>query len=168
MDSFTESCLVTMGLCLVAIIVATVVEFIRRGRALAERAVSPPRDGSMTFAEFTRANQLRSVEAFKRPVVRASGMAFTLGAGEEVGEILGKVRAYEGFTPRKKVTVEDIGDECADAVHYIDLVAESYGLRLEDCLQRKYNKVSERSGSRYRLHAGLLMDVGKATTCTSS
>jgi NTP pyrophosphatase (non-canonical NTP hydrolase) len=113
----------------------------------------------MTFAEFTKGNKLRSVECFKRAVEPDSVQAFAIGAAEEVGEVMGKVRALLGYTARKvgTVTPEDLGDEVADAVHYLDLLVECYGLRMEDCLQRKFNKVSERSGSSFRFRDGRLV-----------
>lgn len=115
----------------------------------------------LTFAEFTKGNKLRSVECFEREVEPASVEAFAIGVAEEVGEVMGKVRALLGYSRRKKdaVTPEDLGDEIADAVHYLDLLAECYGMRLEDCLQRKYNRVSERSGSSFRFRDGRLVRV---------
>ena len=114
---------------------------------------------SLTFAEFRRANVLRSVETFKRnPKGNRNMVAFALGMGEETGEALGAVRGFTGITKRKKgkISRSDIGHEVADSFFYGDLVVACAELLTEDVLQEKYNKTSERSGSPYRLKGGKL------------
>lgn len=113
---------------------------------------------SMTFETLRQANVLRSIETFKREPCRENMIAFALGVGEESGEVLGAVRALMGITKRKSgFTEQDVSDEVADTLFYGDLVVACAGEALEDALQRKYNKVSERSGSPYRLVNGVLI-----------
>lgn len=107
------------------------------------------RRGRFDLQEFSYLNKLRMGEAF------APGhgpMALVACVAEELGEISACVLGIEGEKKRKKhLTVDDLGEEIADAVTYLDLLASSYGLDLATILRNKFNKVSDRSGSIYRL-----------------
>lgn len=58
--------------------------------------------------------------------------------GNKIGE--------DGYVLKQK-----LADELADTVIYLDLVAQTMGLTLEDCIRNKFNAVSEREGFPERL-----------------
>lgn len=103
---------------------------------------------ALTFERFSRLNRERCEDplGFNRKVGAETVIAFVLGVAEEAGEVAGKVRAHLGITKRKTVTVEEIGDEIADAYQYLDLLAQALGLEMQDLLIRKFNAVSKRCG----------------------
>lgn len=107
--------------------------------------------GELTFKRFSAANKERCEKDFNRPVGPATLIATSLGVAEECGEIIGAIRTFVGITTRKHVTIAEIGDELADCFSYLDLLASSLGLSFEECLIRKFNKVSERQGSKVKL-----------------
>lgn len=119
----------------------------------------------LTFDEFSLANRTRceAADGFGRDVGQGTVIAFALGVAEEAGEVAGKVRTQLGITKRKTVTVEEIGDEIADAYQYLDLLAQAYGLRMQDVLIRKFDAVSERVGYSVRL-ASPTSEEGSAGT----
>ncbi len=107
---------------------------------------------ALTFEEFAAANRLRCERDFKRQLgTRDAHDSMAHGVAEEAGEVAGKVRTLLGFSERKKATVEDLADECADLVSYVDLLCQSFGAPLVEALVRKFNRVSERSGSDVRI-----------------
>lgn len=117
---------------------------------------------SLDFADLARANRERCEASFHRRVARveSSIIAMALGVAEEAGEVVGAARALLGITKRKsEIAAADVGDELADLVMYSDLLAQCLGLSLEDCIARKFNRVSERVGSPIRLssaNAGII------------
>src|SRR5687767_10056011 len=46
---------------------------------------------------------------------------------------------------------DEIAEEAADAVHYADLLCTAVGRDLGAAVRKKFNEVSEKRGSRYRL-----------------
>lgn len=114
----------------------------------------------LTFAAFSKANRTRCEhpQGFNRKVGPETVVAFMLGVAEEAGEVAGKVRAQLGITKRKAVTVEEIGDEIADAYQYLDLLAQAYGLDMQALLVRKFNAVSARVGYPVTLAAPTLRE----------
>jgi len=51
----------------------------------------------------------------------------------------------------REVDVKDVGKELADIVIYADLIASQLGLNLSDCLQQKFNEVSDRVHSSIKI-----------------
>lgn len=105
----------------------------------------------MTFEELRAANRLRCERDFQRVVDVNLVPSMTLGLTEEAGEVAGAVRALLGMSGRKLPSLEAVADEISDVVAYADLLATSLGLRLEDIVAAKFNRVSERIGSTVRL-----------------
>ncbi len=88
-------------------------------------------------------------------------------AGEtgELCNIVKKVRRHETHvdriatgqsynTPGMDELIPRIRDEIADVFLYLDLVANHFGLELEDCIFPKFNRVSEAQGFPERLGNG--------------
>lgn len=109
----------------------------------------------LTFAAFSAANRLRCERDFGEPLDASSQYTpahWALTVAEEVGEIAAAVLGVAGLKKRKAhLTVADIGDEIADAVSYLDLLATRLGLDLSTVLAGKFNRVSERIGSDVRI-----------------
>lgn len=68
-------------------------------------------------------------------------------AGEtgEMCNLIKKIRRGDN------VDVQDVGRELADIVIYADILADKLGLNLSDCIQQKFNEVSDRIGSEIKL-----------------
>ncbi len=120
----------------------------------------------MTFAAFSAANRLRCERDFGEPLDASSQYTpahWALTVAEEVGEIAAAVLGVAGLKKRKAhLTVADIGDEIADAVSYLDLLATRLGLDLSTVLVGKFNRVSERIGSDVRIVAATVESADPA------
>jgi NTP pyrophosphatase (non-canonical NTP hydrolase) len=82
------------------------------------------------------------------PVKDWSPLEWSAAVAGEVGEacnLIKKLRRGEAIPPR------DIAYELADAVIYIDLLAECLGIDLGGAIREKFNIVSERVGSNVQL-----------------
>lgn len=68
-------------------------------------------------------------------------------AGEcgEACNLIKKLRRGE------EISVTDIGEELADVVIYVDLLAARLGINLNDAVVAKFNKVSAKRGSEIKL-----------------
>lgn len=75
-------------------------------------------------------------------------------AGEtgELCNIIKKIRRHETGvvqsynTPEMPELISKLQDEIADVFLYLDLVADHFGLELEECIIPKFNMVSEAQG----------------------
>jgi len=61
---------------------------------------------------------------------------------------LNKVKKLRRGDPIK---IEDIADEIADTIIYLDLLAARLEINLDDAVRRKFNEVSTRRMSDYKL-----------------
>ena len=72
----------------------------------------------------------------------------------EAGEVCNKAkkiqRERDGLTG-SRATIEDLGEEIADTIIYLDLLAASEGIDIYDAIKRKFNQVSEEQGFPERL-----------------
>lgn len=108
------------------------------------------RVGSLTFAEFSSQNAARCRESFY-PLEQRSFSDWITCVTEELGEVAQLVkRVFDG-----RMTIDDarpkLGDEIADTVSYLDLLATSLGSELGTALVKKWNIVSERIDNPRRL-----------------
>jgi NTP pyrophosphatase (non-canonical NTP hydrolase) len=69
----------------------------------------------------------------------------------EAGETCDAVKKMLTRHKRSGRTPEDIGSEIADVIVYLDLLADSLGLDMWDCVVSKFNEVSDRVGSPVKL-----------------
>ena len=99
-----------------------------------------------TLREFQEANDARSRESFRsagwNPLEWAGALAGEVG---ELANLLKKMRRGE------TVNMADVADEIGDVLPYLAHVATACGLDLEQCVTRKWNRVSVRVGSDRRL-----------------
>ena len=79
---------------------------------------------------------------------------WALCAAGEMGETCDAVKKLvtnHKRDPLKRKTREDIGEEIADTVIYLDLLAASLGLDMWTIIRNKFNAVSDRVGSDVKL-----------------
>ena len=101
----------------------------------------------LTFGRLRAANVGRCNNSFE-PIESWSEGDWGLAMAGEAGEtcnLLKKRRRGED------IPLEDVADEIADMVIYADLLAARMGINLEEAVIRKYNTVSDRVGSDFRL-----------------
>lgn len=105
--------------------------------------------GLIDLKAFARVNMERCATAFAPP---HGALALVACISEEVGELSACVLGIVGEKKRKAhLTAKEAGDEIADVVTYLDLLATTLGLSLNDILRDKFNRVSERCGSPARI-----------------
>lgn len=103
----------------------------------------------MDLNSLTSANRIRNANA----VAYNKCLDWTLAdwsnaiAGEtgEMCNLIKKIRRGDD------VDVREVGKELADIVIYADLLADKLGLNLSDCIQQKFNEVSDRIGSEIKI-----------------
>lgn len=101
----------------------------------------------LTFEEFRLAANNRTKFSF--PTTHAwSESDWSTAIAGEVGEACNLIKKRRRG---EKVPIQEVADELADAVVYITLLCSHLGVRLEDALVRKFNVVSDRVGSEYKL-----------------
>lgn len=82
---------------------------------------------------------------------------FTALSGEvgELGNVIKKLNRVRDNLPGNKQTPEqlsaEIPKEIADIFLYLDLICARFGYKLDDCVKRKFNEVSERNGFSQKL-----------------
>jgi NTP pyrophosphatase (non-canonical NTP hydrolase) len=109
----------------------------------------------MDFRDFSYFNRLRceSPKGFNHPL---SGWSlsdwFTATMGElgEAANIAKKLNRVRDGIPGNSETPEELqsalADEIADAFIYLDLLAQSAGINLEEAVFRKFDKTSKKIG----------------------
>lgn len=115
-------------------------------------ACKPPQAEPLKFEQLRAINYLRAIGPFKHDegLVDWSPAEWSNAMAGEAGEAcnLTKKLLRDGADA---VDLEELGDEIADVVIYADLVATRLGIKLEDCIRRKFNKVSDKKNSDLRL-----------------
>lgn len=117
----------------------------------------PLKKSNLTFNEFSEINLTRcqAPDGFNESLLDTVNYGpehWALSAGEEMGEVIGAVLGAMGKKVRKKhLTKQDVFDEIGDVAACLDLLAQSLGSSLGECAKDKFNKVSERLGSPYKL-----------------
>ena len=117
----------------------------------------------LTFKKLHDINRKRCEESY-HPIDDWSPSDWFMSAISELGEggnFLKKIRRLDskinnGLTKkeRKKKEVEltkEVAKELADTLCYLDLLATRLGIDLESALIEKFNEVSDRVGSKYKL-----------------
>lgn len=102
---------------------------------------------SLSFDELRVANVTRCEASF-HPVADWSPTDWACAMAGEVGEACNLVKKLRRGEP---IPLADIGDELADVVAYLDLLAARLGIDLGGAVARKFNSVSQRVGSDLRL-----------------
>lgn len=115
---------------------------------------------SLTFKEFSEINFARSKEWHARGIGTLTSTALIapwfyldysnamVGEAGETANAVKKLRRYElGILGNRDRTsqselIVDIGNEIGDTLVYLDLLASSLGLSLEECVRRKFNRKS--------------------------
>jgi NTP pyrophosphatase (non-canonical NTP hydrolase) len=100
----------------------------------------------MDFQQLTEGNRKRRNTAVAYEKVRAEWTIADWGnalAGEtgELCNLIKKIRRGDN------IDLAEVGKELADIVIYADLLADTLGLNLGECVRSKFNEVSERVNS---------------------
>lgn len=74
---------------------------------------------------------------------RRLALAQAVKLSEETGELSEQVLRAQGFQ-RKEKTTGSVGEEVADVIFAAALIAEDFGIDLEDALSEKLKKLHER------------------------
>jgi NTP pyrophosphatase (non-canonical NTP hydrolase) len=115
--------------------------------------------GTLTFAQLRSANFARCVRWHPRGLEEWSAADWAVAMAGEAGEVCNAVKklrriecelASENEPDRQLSTLDEairkIGEEIADTVIYLDLLAHRLGIDLENEVVSKFNAVSERYG----------------------
>lgn len=74
------------------------------------------------------------------------------GEAGEMANVAKKIRRLDCRDEEIPITyLDDLGDEAADAIIYIDLMCARAGIDLQEVIKRKFNQVSNSVGFRERL-----------------
>src|SRR3989304_2202578 len=104
---------------------------------------------SLTFGQLREANRQRWQEVFAHTLDWTATDFGTALAGEigEACNILKKLRRGELSSQETSDAICSLGYELADAVTYIDLLAQKHGIDLGQAVAHKFNMVSMRRSS---------------------
>lgn len=117
---------------------------------------------TLTFSEFAAVNRARceAPDGFGHPLDGWSISDWFLAAMGEFGEAANKAkklnRVRDGIPGNTETPDElraGLADEIADAVIYLDLLAQSLGFDLGTVVTSKFNRTSEKIGAPHRLAA---------------
>ena len=101
----------------------------------------------MTFDHFNQKNLERKLQSYG-PLDNWSYTDWACAAAGEMGEtcnLIKKLRRGE------EIQIEEVTNEIADVVIYLDLLCSRFGESLGEAIQRKFNIVSKRIGSEVTL-----------------
>lgn len=117
----------------------------------------------LTFKVFELTNSLRCKESF-HPIKDWTPEWYFLSMVSEFGEMgnfLKKIHRLDSKNNahlskkqrenKRKKLLKEVGKEIADVQAYLSLLALSLDIKLEDVLVDKFNEVSDRVGSKYKL-----------------
>lgn len=108
----------------------------------------------LTFAQFREINVKRCVESYF-PLEEWNASDWGNALAGEVGEacnIAKKLRRAESNPDiAATVSLDDLAKELADVVAYADLMAARFGIDLGLAVVKKFNEVSDRVNSPYKL-----------------
>lgn len=115
----------------------------------------------LTFKYFRQANRKRCIKWHPEGIHSWSASDWLTAVTGELGELSSlikmKNRERDGLPGNKfSPTKQQIAEEVADVVTYIDLLAEYYGIDLDDALIKKFNEVSDRLGLPDKINIGEL------------
>lgn len=120
------------------------------GMHLEVKRIRPGRAAQLGFAELRLANVTRCEKAFHLLDAwsPADWMLACTGELGEAANLIKKVKRGDFELDEKR---SEIGEELADVVIYLDLLAANLGIDLGEATRRKFNIVSERRGSDIKL-----------------
>jgi len=105
----------------------------------------------LTFAELRAQNTSRAIETFGHNHLLNDWSPTDWGCAlaGEVGELCNLLKKWrrKDFVTASESELAAIGDEIADVQIYLDLLASSLKMHLDEVLVRKFNIVSERMNS---------------------
>lgn len=115
----------------------------------------------MILQEFSKINLQRCLKWHPAGIESWSLSDWAVAASGEMGEacdVIKKLNRLRDGLVGNKATQQDeavltraLGDEIADTVIYLDLLAQRAGMNLSDCIARKFNEVSRRNGFAERI-----------------
>lgn len=115
----------------------------------------------MILQEFSKVNLQRCLKWHPAGIDSWSLSDWAVAAAGEMGEacdVIKKLNRLRDGLVGNKAGQQDVlalnvalGDEIADAVIYLDLLAQRAGLSLARCVAKKFNAVSERNGFSERI-----------------
>lgn len=103
---------------------------------------------TLTLSEFRTKNVERCEKGFF-PLFSKNGTHYGNALAGETGEACNIIRKLAENRPN--VDIEDLADELADIITYVDLVGAYYSIDLETALRNKFNKVSDKVNSNIKL-----------------
>lgn len=133
-----------------------------RALALSQTAPAAGSEDRATFQDFAEANLARcmSDQGFEHPLnswTLSDWMTATMGELGEAANVAKKLnRVRDGIGGNKEQPDElrqMLADEIADTFIYLDLLAQSEGLRLDEIVYSKFNRTSEKIGYPVKLTA---------------
>lgn len=115
---------------------------------------------SLTFSSFREANTERCEESF-HPLDDWTPMDWVAATAGEVGELANLIKKIRRRVPTNAsgcfrdvmsaAEKQAIADEIGDVVAYLDLTAASLGISMEKATIDKFNEVTAKVGSNFRL-----------------
>lgn len=102
----------------------------------------------LTFQQLRKMNSSRSKAWHKDVLWNLSDWGVALaGEAGEVCDAIKKLNRIRDRIQKKPLTKEqalhNLGDEIADTLLYLDLLAEAAGIDMEEVVKRKFNEISE-------------------------
>jgi NTP pyrophosphatase (non-canonical NTP hydrolase) len=105
----------------------------------------------LTFNEFSRITRERC-EKDIRPIKSWTALEYCGAAAGELGEMANIVKKIRRGTKKLDAkSRKEVAHEIADTISYLELVAASLDIDIEPALIEKFNLVSKKWGSKYRL-----------------
>ncbi len=107
----------------------------------------------LDFKKLREVNYKRCETSF-HPVDGWSEADWACAAAGEMGEICDAIKKRRRGWDKPGISapsVSDVGDEIADTICYLDLLAAKMNIDLSEAVRRKFNEVSVRVGSDLRL-----------------
>ena len=101
----------------------------------------------LTFDRLREVNVARCEEVF-HPIYDWSSTDWACAMGGECGEALNKIKKIRRG---ELIPIKQVAYELADLVIYADLLAERLSINLGEAIREKFNKVSKKKKSKYRL-----------------
>lgn len=112
-------------------------------------SIKPKRKPALTFQKFSRINRKRCELDFIHKLDSWSPAEWSNAMAGECGEACNLTKKL--LRGDDGIEINDIAKELADVVTYADLVAARLGIDLEKAVIDKFNEVSDRRNSKFKL-----------------
>jgi NTP pyrophosphatase (non-canonical NTP hydrolase) len=126
----------------------------------------PDSTAPLTFADYAAVSRSRAKRWHKGDIDEWSVTDWATALAGEVGELCNAIKKYrrvedalqghDGDTPQPQSldqAVVAIKKEIGDSYAYLDLLAQRFGLTMEDCVRDTFNAISQREGFPEKLPA---------------